>query len=121
MVENSESNLSGIHRTYEHKSPQVLPNAEAALWTGPAAINVHFHVWFYLAEQEGAAQSVTLGQTTTTLASGKYWLYQYVLPANGILDWTGPFLLSGTDDIRGHDNGGGGDGVTLNLRIEWVW
>jgi hypothetical protein len=62
MVENSESNLSGIHRTYEHKSPQVLPNAEAALWTGPAAINVHFHVWFYLAEQEGAAQSVTLGQ-----------------------------------------------------------
>jgi hypothetical protein len=109
MVENSESNLSGIHRTYEHKSPQVLPNAEAALWTGPAAINVHF------------AQSVTLGQTTTTLASGKYWLYQYVLPANGILDWTGPFLLSGTDDIRGHDNGGGGNGVTINLRIEWVW
>jgi hypothetical protein len=120
-MENSESNRPGVGHTYIYKAPQVLPNAEAALWTGPAAIYSYFKVWFYLAEQEGVAQTVTLGQTTTTLASGKYWLYQYVLPANQILDWTGPFFLSGTDDIRGHDNAGGGNGVTLNLRIEWVY
>jgi len=116
----------GYNRAFVVVDPTVLPNAEGDIWDPAADFNANdfFHVWFYLCNYTAASVDVTLGldvASAGSLGNGEYWLYQYTLPANSYMDWTGPFFMSGDDQIRGLDNGAGGSDVSVQLRVERVW
>jgi len=108
--------------------PTVLPNAEGDIWDPSTDFNAndYFHVWVYLCEYGGGARTVTIGLdvgSAGSLGNGEYWLYQHALAANTVLTLNegNPFFMSGDDQIRGLDNGAGGNVVSVHFRVEKVW
>lgn len=105
-------------------APIDLPNAEGDIWAPGGTSSEMYHVWFYLCERAGGAQTITLGRDYGAgggLGAGEYWLKSYAMAANTIVDWMGPFQVNGADKIRGLDDGGGGVDVCIHLRIKRIW
>lgn len=104
-----------------------LSNAGGNVWAPGTDFNNNdkMLVWIYLCNVSGAeVTDVGVGLdigSGGTLAGSEYWLYNITIPANGYLDWTGPFPMFGDDQIRGTDGGNGGAAVAAHLLVKLVW
>ncbi len=97
--------------------PLLITSSETILWNPGATAAELYEVMFNIVNSTSSSVSgVNIGQDLAaggSLTAAEYWVQGLIIPGNGYSGWFGPFVIKGTDDIRGVA------GTTNVLSIHW--
>ena len=84
--------------------PILMAGADGILWNIGTNNAYAYSVEFLIVNVNNALVTVNIGVDLVSagaLTPAEFWMFNEVIPSPGTSGWKGPFIINGSDDVRG--------------------